>query len=52
MSESPFDTTTTTDLTPGLLYDRDMEEALIGSVLINPDVFIDVAPILKPEDFF
>lgn len=52
MSESPFDTTATSDLTPGLLYDRDMEEALIGSVLINPDVFIDVAPILKPEDFF
>ncbi len=40
------------DLTLNLLYDRDMEEALIGSVLINPDVFIDVAPILKPEDFF
>lgn len=52
MSESSFDTTATSDLTPGLLYDRDMEEALIGSVLINPDVFIDVAPILKPEDFF
>lgn len=52
MSESPFDTTMTNNLTPGLLYDRDMEEALIGSVLINPDVFIDVAPILKPEDFF
>lgn len=52
MTESFSESPSGNSLTPGLLYDRDMEEALIGSVLINPDVFIDVAPILKPEDFF
>jgi replicative DNA helicase len=39
------------DFSPTQLYDREMEEALIGSVIINPDVYHEVAPILKPEDF-
>ncbi len=43
---------TTADLSAGQLFDRDMEEALIGAVLINPDVFLDVGAILKPEDFY
>jgi replicative DNA helicase len=34
-----------------LLFDRDMEEALIGSILINPDILIDVAYFLSAEDF-
>jgi replicative DNA helicase len=28
------------------------EEAVLGSVLINPDALFDVATFLKPEDFF
>ncbi len=35
-----------------LLYNREFEEAVIGSILINPDAFIDVQPILKPRDFY
>ena len=31
---------------------RDAEEALIGAVLINPDVYLDVSQFLKAEDFF
>jgi hypothetical protein len=33
------------------LYDREMEEAVIGAVMINPDVYIDLAPLIRPEDF-
>ncbi|MGV8049235.1 MAG: replicative DNA helicase [Anaerolineaceae bacterium] len=52
MSEQDQYTNTNPDLTPGQLYDREMEEALIGAVIINPDVFLDVASILNPEDFY
>jgi replicative DNA helicase len=34
------------------LYDREMEEAVIGAVMINPDVYIDLAPLIRPEDFY
>ncbi|HNX46406.1 MAG TPA: replicative DNA helicase [Anaerolineaceae bacterium] len=52
-SQQPTKTTpTTTDLQPGQLQDREMEEALIGAVLINPGVFTDVTPVLSVEDFY
>ena len=31
---------------------RDAEEALIGAVLIDQDVFLDVSQFLNTEDFF
>jgi replicative DNA helicase len=31
---------------------REAEEALIGAVLINPEVYLDVAQFLSPDDFF
>lgn len=31
---------------------RDAEEALIGAVLINKDVFLEISQFLKAEDFF
>ncbi len=34
------------------LFDRDMEEALIGSVLITPDAYVDAAPLVNAEDFY
>jgi len=34
------------------LFDRDMEEALIGSVLITPDAYVDAAPIVSADDFY
>ena len=32
--------------------DRDVEEATVGSVLINPACYSDLAAILKPADFY
>jgi replicative DNA helicase len=31
---------------------REAEEALIGAVLINQEVYLEVAQFLKAEDFF
>lgn len=31
---------------------RDAEEALIGAVLINKDVYLDISQFLSPDDFF
>ena len=33
-------------------YDIEAEEAVIGSLLIDPDAILKIAPSLKPEDFF
>jgi len=33
-------------------HDRQAEEALLGSVLVNPEVYFDVAHFLSGEDFF
>jgi len=33
-------------------YSQEAEEAVLGSVLINPEVFFDVAPFLPPGDFY
>lgn len=37
--------------TPQVPYSPEAEEAVLGSLLINPDVYADLAAILKPEDF-
>ena len=33
-------------------HNRQAEEAVLGSVLINPESFYDVAQIIVPEDFY
>jgi replicative DNA helicase len=33
-------------------HNREAEEAVIGAVLINPEVYYDVAQFLQPEDFY
>lgn len=33
-------------------FNREAEEAVLGSVLVNPEVFYDVSHFLRPEDFF
>ena len=33
-------------------YDAEAEEAVIGSLLIDDDAMIEIAPLLKPDDFF
>ncbi|MEW5872065.1 MAG: replicative DNA helicase [Chloroflexota bacterium] len=48
---SPPDTSTS----PGpqvVPHSREAEEALLGSVLINPEAYYDVAQFLKAEDFY
>ena len=49
-----FETETVTVNQTGLPHSREAEEAVIGSVLINPECFKDVAGILNPggEDFY
>jgi replicative DNA helicase len=36
----------------GLPHSREAEEAVIGSVLIRPDCYFDIAQFLKAEDFY
>lgn len=52
MSDQPEFTTTQTSSDANQLFDRDMEEALIGSVLITPDAYVDAAPLVNAEDFY
>ncbi|KPL83894.1 DNA helicase [Thermanaerothrix daxensis] len=33
-------------------HNREAEEAVLGAVLINPEVYFDLAQILRPEDFY
>jgi len=52
VSDRPDETITQTTSDANLLFDRDMEEALIGSVLITPDAYVDAAPLVNAEDFY
>lgn len=37
---------------PGVPHSREAEEAVIGAVLINPEVYYDVAQFLQADDFY
>ena len=37
---------------PAIPHSREAEEAVIGSILINPEVYFDVAFFLRNEDFY
>ena len=37
---------------PMLPHQRDAEEAVLGSVLLNPEVYFEIAQLLAAEDFF
>ena len=52
MSDQPELSSTQTSSEANQLFDRDMEEALIGSVLITPDAYVDAAPLVNAEDFY
>ncbi len=51
MSEENYPTQNE-NLVPTQLFDRELEEALIGAILINPDAFVDVSPKLNSKDFY
>jgi replicative DNA helicase len=38
--------------TPVIPHNREAEEAVVGAVLINPEVYYDLAQFLQPEDFY
>jgi len=37
---------------PGVPHNRESEEAVVGAVLINPEVYYDVAQFLQSDDFY
>ena len=43
---------TTAPATPSIPHSREAEEAVVGAVLINPEVYYDVAQFLQPDDFY
>jgi replicative DNA helicase len=54
MSDAPFRSSVSDDgrSAQELPFDRQAEEAVLGAILINPEVYFDVAHFLSPEDFF
>ena len=43
---------TTLSTAPAVPHSREAEEGVVGSVLINPDVYYDVARFLVADDFY
>lgn len=39
-------------LDPGAPFSQEAEEAVIGSILVDPSQFVSISTFLKPEDFF
>lgn len=49
LSETELETSVAPQLVP---QSREAEEAVIGSVLINPEVYYDIAQVLRADDFY
>jgi replicative DNA helicase len=52
MTEFPPAETTAPPAAPGIPHNRESEEAVVGAVLINPEVYYDVAQFLQADDFY
>ncbi len=52
MTEFPPAETTAPPAAPGVPHNRESEEAVVGAVLINPEVYYDVAQFLQADDFY
>ncbi len=52
MSDMPYLEDTPAPAPQIVPHNREAEEALIGSILINPEAYYDVAQFLKPDDFY
>lgn len=51
--EAPFgDDKSTAPASPSIPHSREAEEAVVGAVLINPEVYYDVAQFLSADDFY
>lgn len=44
--------TTTTPSAPSIPHNREAEEAVVGAVLINPEIYYDITQFLQPDDFY
>ncbi|MCQ3936143.1 MAG: replicative DNA helicase [Chloroflexi bacterium] len=42
----------TAPASPGVPHSREAEEAVVGAVLINPEVYYDIAQFLNADDFY
>jgi replicative DNA helicase len=52
-AEVPYgDDKSTAPATPSIPHSREAEEAVVGAVLINPEVYYDVAQFLQADDFY
>jgi len=49
MSDNPSEETTPTTTIP---HNREAEEAVVGSVMIDPEVYYDLAEFLQADDFY
>jgi replicative DNA helicase len=52
MEPYPLSDDQTVSMAPVVPHNREAEEALLGSVLINPEAYYDVASFLKADDFY
>lgn len=52
MTEFPPTEATAPPAAPGVPHNRESEEAVVGAVLINPEVYYDVAQFLQADDFY
>ncbi|MGC3990401.1 MAG: replicative DNA helicase [Chthoniobacteraceae bacterium] len=52
LSDSPYDDAKPTSTSGGLPHSREAEEAVIGAVLINQEIYYDLAQFLQADDFY
>lgn len=52
MTEFPPVETTAPSAAPGVPHNRESEEAVVGAVLVNPEVYYEVAQFLQADDFY
>ena len=52
MSDSPPENAPVAEDIETQPYNRNAEEAVLGAVLINPEMYYDLAEFLEPDDFF
>jgi len=52
MSDYPVTDDQTTSPLQGQPHSRESEEAVLGAVLINPEIYFEIAQIVKPDDFY
>jgi replicative DNA helicase len=52
MTEFPPAEVTTAPSAPSIPHNREAEEAVVGAVLINPEVYYDLTQFLQADDFY